>query len=546
MKSFTSSDLRRWGAFLAICSAWTLVAVGVHSFAWMIASGAIVILVMFGYAFAWPMGWFLLRGMIRSAQAARRGETAGWGAIVGCAMCGLTFGWFAWNWPTWLRPETRGTFGFGWHRTEILIETGIWWAAAVASACGLALLLGSAIAGRRWPAVRLRSVALVGALVSALLGWAALPRAGGTGTKQDLSDISAAVTTRDPAWRPFPQGPLSTRTGNVAVWTGREMIVWGGQGYADDGWRHREWGDGAAYDPFHRRWRRLPAAPIGPRQLALSVWTGREVIIWGGERSRGRVDGGAAYDPATNRWRRIADAPIATRVLASVVWTGREMMVWGGQPESGYAYEDGAAYDPAIDRWRTIPPHHIARAGAATLWTGREMLIFGGSVGGWGTTLTTAASYNPRTGRWRSIETPFSPRTSFSAVWTGREAIVVGETRRSYDGRMGDVQVAAFDPEKRRWRRLADRLVDGRVSSSEAWTGRQLIIWGGAIDAKRRSDGEAFDVRTGVWTTVPGPGDVRYLHTAVWTGEEMLVWGGAGPNGLRFVAGGLSYRPRPA
>jgi len=77
-------------------------------------------------------------------------------------------------------------------------------------------------------------------------------------------------------------------------------------------------------------WSTLPAAPIPPRAGAAVVWTGREMIVWGGATGQNqdelRADG-AAYEPATNGWRTLPAAPIAARVDPSAVWTGTEMIV---------------------------------------------------------------------------------------------------------------------------------------------------------------------------------------------------------------------------
>src|SRR2546427_4152527 len=54
-------------------------------------------------------------------------------------------------------------------------------------------------------------------------------------------------------------------------------------------------------------------------------------------------------------WVRIAEAPIAGRVSEGVVWTGSELIVWGGVTRGAGGAEqagDGASYDPATHSWR--------------------------------------------------------------------------------------------------------------------------------------------------------------------------------------------------
>src|SRR5688500_9300266 len=62
-------------------------------------------------------------------------------------------------------------------------------------------------------------------------------------------------------------------------------------------------------------------------------------------------------------WSRTAAGPLSARNNATAVWTGQEVLVFGGDRtycpprvtcdyEPGPAFRDGAAYDPAADSWR--------------------------------------------------------------------------------------------------------------------------------------------------------------------------------------------------
>src|ERR1043166_3794108 len=63
------------------------------------------------------------------------------------------------------------------------------------------------------------------------------------------------------------------------------------------------------------------------------VWTGSEMIVWGGFgiMSPGPLNTGGRYNPSTDRWTATttANAPDA-RFDHTAVWTGSEMIVWGG------------------------------------------------------------------------------------------------------------------------------------------------------------------------------------------------------------------------
>jgi hypothetical protein len=72
----------------------------------------------------------------------------------------------------------------------------------------------------------------------------------------------------------------------------------------------------------------LSNAP-SPR-VAPAVWTGSEMIVWGGTNG-GFLNTEGRYDPGTDSWTAtsIANAP-TSRQQFTAVWTGTEMIVWGG------------------------------------------------------------------------------------------------------------------------------------------------------------------------------------------------------------------------
>ena len=134
-----------------------------------------------------------------------------------------------------------------------------------------------------------------------------------------------ALTTAaayDPAtgkWRRIASLP-APRYGAQAVWDGREVLVVGGSSRV-----------GYAYDPRTNRWRTLPPADAG----SFALWTGTRLLA-----------AGRAYDPKANRWSRLPAAPLGARFAPTAVWTGRALIVWGGQAPGGKALADGAALTP--------------------------------------------------------------------------------------------------------------------------------------------------------------------------------------------------------
>ena len=84
------------------------------------------------------------------------------------------------------------------------------------------------------------------------------------------------------------------------------------------------------------------------RYLHTAVWTGSEMIVWGGSIS----NTGGRYNPSMNSWTATSttNAP-AGRLGHSAVWTGSEMIVWGGSDESGGYFNTGGRYNPSTNSW---------------------------------------------------------------------------------------------------------------------------------------------------------------------------------------------------
>src|SRR5437879_5053298 len=99
------------------------------------------------------------------------------------------------------------------------------------------------------------------------------------------------------------------------------------------------------------------ATGISRRTGNSAVWTGRDMIVWGGGSQSVWLGDGGIYNLESNTWsvtsRNGAPAP---RWFHGAVWTGKEMLVWGGRANFFQAntYNDGARYDPDTDSWRPM------------------------------------------------------------------------------------------------------------------------------------------------------------------------------------------------
>jgi len=262
-----------------------------------------------------------------------------------------------------------------------------------------------------------------------MITWGGVHKPGG-GPGTYLND-GAAYDPYEDGWEPLgPEGlTLEPRRYHSAVWTGSRMIVWGGENEEGD-----FFSDGAIYDPDSDTWSAMrPDAPDIPvaRARHTAHWTGREMLIWGGTNDNGVVSDGAAFDPAEAEtpWRPISsvEQPSA-RCRHASVWTGTELIVWGGR-DAGQTFGDGARYNPATDTWRPLGAAGTPapRYSPAYLWTGQMMLVTQGhTTDGPSDSLVTGGIYDPVADTWQVLR----PAPSWSganpdvkAIWTGTDAV---------------------------------------------------------------------------------------------------------------------------
>ena len=364
------------------------------------------------------------------------------------------------------------------------------------------------------------------------------------------------------SWTPTSEGlhlPVG-RMGHSAFWTGTEMIVWGG--YVPDLVHGGEiqMNDGARYDPATDAWIPMAAFPVSPRPRAWAstVWTGTEMIVWGGQSATSPypyLNSGGRYDPASDTWTPTpipASVP-AGRAGASAVWTGTEMIVWGGHADNGML-NTGGRYNPATDSWT---PTSVAanvpmkRELHTALWTGSAMIVWGGYSGTY-PYLSSGGRYDPATDSWTATSSGAdvpSGRKAHTAVWTGKEMIVWGGT---VGGSVNpDLNTGGrYDPLMDTW---APTSTGGIVPAARkwhtaVWTGAEMIVWGGDDGTTYLNSGGRYDPVTDTWTptsTAAGVPVGRSGHAAVWTGTEMVVWGGhhGSTNDRVYPAQGGRYNP---
>ncbi|NNC78179.1 MAG: hypothetical protein HKN77_09475 [Woeseiaceae bacterium] len=362
------------------------------------------------------------------------------------------------------------------------------------------------------------------------------------------SSTSTPVTgayTLTTSFRPVVWTPTTStaapdpRTEHSAVWTGSEMIVWGG----NDGNAITK-NDGGRYDVQNDSWSVTGSAGApAPRSGHAAIWTDNEMLVWGGFGGAPtfvlRGDG-AGYAPATDSWSAISIVGAPTpRSAHSAVWTDNEMIVWGGYACTGCAngqLATGGRYDPATDSWAPVSLLNApdARANHTAVWTGSHMIVWGGENEDANASLTqlnTGGMYDPAADTWSTISVVSAPLPArcHSAVWTGNVMLIFGGQNNNNlgCGTSTTNALAAYDPATDTWTDLVDAPVASTIAGSRAiWTGDTMIVW-------FETTGARYDVISDSWSGIDPDGapEARRNHTLVWTGENMLTWGGdfAGP-----------------
>jgi len=399
---------------------------------------------------------------------------------------------------------------------------------------------------RRRRAVTIGSPVLAAAAVIAVIATSVTFAGGGERNPRPTAPETPLTAPGPAGWARLPKAPIASRSEYTAVWTGKEMIVWGGYS------KMTQYGDGAAYNPGTRTWTKIAASPLVGSDLPVSVWTGRDMLIFGGGGTSGSSSDGAAYDPATNTWRKLAPIPRSlggnlTGSGSYAVWTGKVMVAWGFFGNRAASAHGGgslaaATYNPATNSWTTgtVAPAQAPLFGQA-FWTGKEMIVWGSSVGS--PSHLEGVAYNPATGKWSTL--PASPlgsaeRDSMLAVWTGRYLVVGGGDSEA--GLQKDT--AAYDPATGSWMRLPDAPTGFRENGYAIWTGASVIA---IDDAGSGGRPLTLNLATRSWSLGPkAPVPGRQEAQELWTGSEVLVWGGGvsvGNTCCTAVNPGYSYTP---
>jgi hypothetical protein len=319
---------------------------------------------------------------------------------------------------------------------------------------------------------------------------------------------------------------------SVAVWTGAEMLVYGNPIPPAAGVPSSQ--GGMRYDPATDSWRSFsrPAMPLADYYHE-GVWSGSELILWGGCRAEPGttyaicdVTAGARYNPTTDTWRSMSQsgAP-SVGVTRALQWIGNRMFAWGGSTGSNAA----ALYDPVADHWTSIATPPESRRYHKSLWTGSEVLVLGGVNGAF--PASTALAYRPATNTWRTLPAADGPSwdegyyDSTMMAWNGTEALVLSPVSPTA------MRLFRYDAAHDTWSTAAATGTPSiRRNGAIAWVGGRLMIWGGisGINGDWLANGAMYLPASDSWLPIAAAGApaARGYVFGIGAGSSALVWGG--------------------
>jgi hypothetical protein len=342
-------------------------------------------------------------------------------------------------------------------------------------------------------------------------------------------------------------------------------------------------GCGAAADPQPSpgetaRWQRLPDVPLSPRGGPVTVWTGSEVLVIGGETgdicppnadcafANESASDGAALDPDRATWRPIAVAPVPVPGYSAQALVGGHLFV-----RVDHRLLD---YDIDGDRWQVLPRR-------LSEWydleaDGDRLVLTSGSDE---TGVLPDLVYDPRSATWSQLpRDPLGPMYGRGIVATPAGLLLVGLPLVENPGggdRPSYVRGALLDRRSGTWSKLpksdqlgggywgaiGSRVVNLSLDSSNGGGdgagdyGRQ-IPFGGVLDLQSKTwgrlphppkyltggwtvgavgtrliaaEGWLYDDRIGSWSKLPRPdGAAVQPGPAVWIESDSSGTSGAG------------------
>ncbi len=248
--------------------------------------------------------------------------------------------------------------------------------------------------------------------------------------------------------------------------------------------------------------------------------SGRQLVAAGGGAS-------TSVAPAGVTTPGPAEDPASTSTVPSTV-----PVVGAGSPTTTVSPPPSTTLPPAAlpGAWGALPPSGVApRFDGVRAWTGRELLVWAGETGVTDALCATpcgplpvfdGVAFNPSSNSWRRMAPGPVPAaagpllTIPGGAWTGSELVIWGGA--------GAPVSAAYDPGRDSWRTLpTGPLAGGRRPAVVALGDEVVVVRTGAANGPGAA---ALDPSTGTWRVVADPpANSGLVEAGVAGGEVVLV-----------------------
>jgi hypothetical protein len=319
------------------------------------------------------------------------------------------------------------------------------------------------------------------------------------------------------SWREVTPAPLSPRWAATALWTGKEVVVMGGESEAtcDDRGQCTELTDAAAYDPQRDAWRKVADLPFDGFEIAQRL--GSQLIVLG--------DGHWwQYDPDRDVWNRLPNPPERTPAARTFVTTSDSAIYTVGDEATDLIQ----VFDLKARRWSTLPPSPfqpqlerrqlvVTPLGLVALGASREAPL--------GDPFLFPEVYGEvyDGADWTRLPRSRQMASSCCWLWSG-ERIFHNERLPVYaaPGTAKGVRFSGgmyFDPTDESWGFIREMPNEIVVESAQLYAadGPQVAF-----------DHLIYDDRERSWTRLPGPAQAPlHLTSATWVDGTLFAFGGA-------------------
>ena len=306
-------------------------------------------------------------------------------------------------------------------------------------------------------------------------------------------------------------------------------------------------------------WVEVPRSPLTARAHTVGVWTGREVLLVGGDTFMcppsadcvAPVDpplaDAAAFDPSTGAWRTVAPAPVAfswasTAVLGDDVYF---LAPRQGRPESETAF---LRYSIAADTWTQLPAPSVGESWYSILAAG-DVIVAGAGSDEWGP--EPLQRFDPVAQAWEELPAaPLSPAFDRVLTWSGTHLYVFDHelVPNPNSEQPSLTRAARLDLSSRTW----ERLPDSEILGTGPWLADATFLVtpmlgsedGGEVNnwGRRYPYGGIFDTSTSTWLPLPTPRGGA--HAAGVIGSRDALYFATGGSVLDLTSGSWIDLPR--